>query len=342
MHTTFAVAALAAVALARPQGVTENISPKASAPAGCSASHSGSFQVQAVNFTTTAAKTKRSTCGASGILTVDLADGVLTDSKGRTGYIAANYQFQFDKPAQTGAIYTSGFSACGNGSLALGGSAVFYQCYSGGFYNLYDRKWAPQCNPILLDILPCSGSDSGVGQSADGQPTGTATGVVTQISDAQPQVSNAAPISQISDGQPQAQSAVALVTQISDGQVQAPTAMPISQISDGQVQAPTGAPVSQISDGQVQAPSATGAPVSQISDGQVQAPSATVAPVSQISDGQVQAPSATGAPVSQISDGQVQAPNATTGPVPFTGSASTMVVSQFSALLVAVVAVAFL
>lgn len=114
-------------------------------------------------------------------MTVNLVDGVLTDAKGRIGAIVANYQFQFDgPPAQTGSIYTAGFSACGNGSLALGGSAVFYQCYSGGFYNLYDRHWAAQCNPILLDILPCAGSSSGVGQSADGQPTGTATGVATQ------------------------------------------------------------------------------------------------------------------------------------------------------------------
>lgn len=57
-------------------------------------------------------------------------------------YIAANYQFQFDAPPQAGAIYTTGFSLCANGSLALGGSAIFYQCLSGSFYNLYDRDWA--------------------------------------------------------------------------------------------------------------------------------------------------------------------------------------------------------
>ena len=57
-------------------------------------------------------------------------------------YIAANYQFQFDAPPQAGAIYTTGFSLCSNNSLALGGSAIFYQCLSGSFYNLYDRDWA--------------------------------------------------------------------------------------------------------------------------------------------------------------------------------------------------------
>jgi len=78
---------------------------------------------------------------------------VLTDSAGRTGYIAANYQFQFDKPPQAGAIYTAGFTVCGNGSLALGGSNVFWQCLSGNFYNLYDRKWAAQCSPVTIESL---------------------------------------------------------------------------------------------------------------------------------------------------------------------------------------------
>jgi len=92
-------------------------------------------------------------CVTNGTLALTLKNGILTDSDGRTGYIASNYQFQFDKPAQDGAIYTSGFSVCSNGSLALGGSAVFYQCLSGSFYNLYDRSWAPQCSPVLISTL---------------------------------------------------------------------------------------------------------------------------------------------------------------------------------------------
>jgi hypothetical protein len=82
-----------------------------------------------------------------------LANGILKDSHGRTGYIASNYQFQFDNPPQAGAIYTAGFSVCGNGSLALGGSAVFYQCLSGSFYNLYNENWAPQCSPVTINVL---------------------------------------------------------------------------------------------------------------------------------------------------------------------------------------------
>ena len=92
-------------------------------------------------------------CRTNSTLELSINNGVLKDNKGRTGYIAANYQFQFDAPPQAGAIYTSGFSVCGNGSLALGGSTTFYQCLSGNFYNLYDRKWAAQCNPVTIEIL---------------------------------------------------------------------------------------------------------------------------------------------------------------------------------------------
>ncbi|KAH6674686.1 putative cell wall manno protein PIR3, partial [Halenospora varia] len=341
MQTTFTLAALAAVAYAAPQGVTQSIAPQVSPPAGCSTSYSGEFQIQVVNFTASAKRdlaSRQTSCGASGTLTIrSLTNGALTDSQGRTGYIAANYQFQFDAPPQTGAIYTSGFSACNNGSLALGGSAVFYQCYSSGFYNLYDRYWAAQCSPILLEILPCSGSSATgvVGQSADGQATATTAAPISQITDGQQQASSAVKISQISDGQIQATSAKP-ISQISDGQIQAttaatkPTGAPISQISDGQIQAtttatkPTGARISQISDGQIQATTAatkpTGARISQISDGQIQATTAATKPtgarISQISDGQIQATTAatkpTGARISQISDGQIQATTAAT------------------------------
>ena len=53
MQTTFALAALAAVAYAAPQGVTQSISPSSSAPAGCSPSYNGQFEVTIINGTTT-------------------------------------------------------------------------------------------------------------------------------------------------------------------------------------------------------------------------------------------------------------------------------------------------
>ncbi|KAL8637852.1 MAG: hypothetical protein Q9228_004925 [Teloschistes exilis] len=98
-------------------------------------------------------------CQSDDTLAITLADSVLKDAKGRTGYIASNFQFQFDAPPQAGAIYTSGFTFCDNGTLALGGSNVFYECQSGDFYNLYDRSWAPQCSPVtinLLELITCS------------------------------------------------------------------------------------------------------------------------------------------------------------------------------------------
>merc|ERR1711939_1010437 len=100
----------------------------------------------------------RVACQDNGTLALMLNNGVVTDNQGRTGYIASNRQFQFDSPPQAGAIYTSGFSLCSNGSLALGGSTTFYQCRSGGFYNLYDENVASYCEPVTLnavDLLSC-------------------------------------------------------------------------------------------------------------------------------------------------------------------------------------------
>lgn len=158
-----------------------------------------------VSWNLTCAQQKRDECSGEGILVASLSDSVLTDAQNRTGYIASNYQFQFDEPPQAGAIYTAGFSSCENGSLALGGSAVWYECESGDFYNLYDRNWAAQCSAVEIIILPC-GSTS---ESGDGQVVGTeivTTTVVSALSDGQPQVRTTTTgipvcqVSQISDG----------------------------------------------------------------------------------------------------------------------------------------------
>lgn len=94
-------------------------------------------------------------CASSGTLKISLENGVLTDSSNRTGYIAANSQFQFDDPPQAGAIYTAGWSLCSNGSLALGGATTFYQCLSGSFYNLYLNNIlsAGQCEPVSIEAI---------------------------------------------------------------------------------------------------------------------------------------------------------------------------------------------
>lgn len=224
------------------------VAPVAASPPGCSPSYSGEFQITVVKPNSVRKLAARSnTCGQDGYLTLKLENGQLIDSKGRLGYIASNYQFQFDGPPQENADSVGGYSACNNGSLALRESDVFYQCLSGDFYNLYDRPWAPQCSPILIDLLPCGqGSPAHPGAPAQsGSP-------VSQIGDGQPQAPSATtriPVSQIPDGQPQAPTATARVpvSQIPDGQPQNPVhntyqqpSRPVTQIPDGQPQAPTG------------------------------------------------------------------------------------------------------
>ena len=214
------------------------------------------------------------------------------DNKQRTGYIASNNQFQFDAPVQDGAIYTAGWSVCGNTSLALGPTTNFYRCLSGSFYNLYNTNDAKQCELVAIGAVPC-GSGSLPSQSVAISASGGAA-PVTASSDGQPEPTGAAsPVTQITDGQPQGASGAAPtpVTQITDGQPQAPSALAtapmVSQITDGQIQVPTmsavPAPppvVSQITDGQPQAPTGTGAPIPSTpaaANGTISAPSPPIA-----------------------------------------------------------------
>ena len=89
---------------------------------------------------------------SQGALVCTLKDGVLRDSFLRTGSVVANHQFQFDGPPQAGAIYTGGFSVCTNGSVAIGGTTRWWQCLSGGFYNLYDEWIGDQCEEIRIQV----------------------------------------------------------------------------------------------------------------------------------------------------------------------------------------------
>jgi hypothetical protein len=315
----------------------------------CAASADGKFTITTVQATEMRSKRGIYPRQLDGILTMSLKDGKLTDQAGRTGYIASNYQFQFDGPVQAGALDTDGFGLCSDGSLSLKGSNLWYQCLSGHFYNLYSKSIGDQCIAIHIMAM-MDGQGSGASQIPDGQPQASAPGV-SQISDGQPQASApASAVTQISDGQPQVTGPPAPpVTQISDGQPQVtgPPAPPVTQISDGQPQVtgPPAPPVTQISDGQPQVTAPPAPPVSQISDGQPQvtaSPAPPAPPVSQISDGQPQVtapPAPPAPPVTQISDGQPQvtappAPisnqpgNATSPSMPeYTGAAATTVVS---------------
>jgi hypothetical protein len=294
---SFVIAGLVAAVAALPQAASD---------AQCAASADGKFTITTIEATSTPSKRDLYQRQLSGVLTMTLKDGKLTDQAGRDGYIASNYQFQFDGPVQAGALETEGFGLCSNGSLSLKGSTLWYSCKSGSFYNLYSKSIGDQCIPTHIQAV-MGDQNSGVSQIPDGQPQAS-TPAVTQISDGQPQASAPA-VTQISDGQPQASAPAPPppVTQISDGQPQASapaSAPPVTQISDGQPQASAPQPP---------APTATSEYLSE-----------TSAPVvSQISDGQpqVSAPPAT-APVSNHTG------NATTPPIPeFTGAAATTAVS---------------
>ena len=92
-------------------------------------------------------------CLKNGTLQLTLSDSILLDAHGRTGYIASNFQFQFDNPPQSEALFTSGWGACDDGTLSLGGAKRFWRCRSGGFYNLYDRWWAAQCSEVEIRVV---------------------------------------------------------------------------------------------------------------------------------------------------------------------------------------------
>ncbi|KAL9098702.1 MAG: hypothetical protein Q9187_009614, partial [Circinaria calcarea] len=143
--------------------------------------------INVVNVTQTPSKrdlSKRVTaCGGEGILVLTLNDGILLDAQQRVGSIVANRQFQFDGPPQAGAVYTGGWSNCPNGTLAIGGSAIFYQCLSGDFNNLYDQSIGGQCTPVYINTVPCvqtSGSGSATAApvtSSTDTPTSTPSAI---------------------------------------------------------------------------------------------------------------------------------------------------------------------
>ncbi|KAL8339713.1 hypothetical protein RB601_006020 [Gaeumannomyces tritici] len=234
------------------QAVTDKIAPLGQkAPAGCVATAPGRFEINVIAATDTPKRDvsparfeKRKECGTEGVLVMSLKDSVAKDALDRTAYIASNFQFQFDGPPQAGAIYTAGFSLCPNGLLALGNSTQFWQCKSGEFWNLYDRNWAAQCDPVVFKAMPCGpgseamGADHAIGAIVSTQIVSTT--MVRPIADGQPQViTTTIPIAmcQIGDGQVQAHTTpCASITQ------PLATATPLSQIPDGQVQVPPPAP----------------------------------------------------------------------------------------------------
>ncbi|RSL72176.1 hypothetical protein CEP53_001207 [Fusarium sp. AF-6] len=240
MRSSLAFLALVASTFAAPQAVTEDIRPESGPPKGCSESYDGTFEVTIYKSGKSKRDVQSRECNGEGVLVMTLKDGVLKDAQGRTGYISDSYQFQFDEPPQSGSIFTAGFSVCSNGTLALGPSAVFWQCLSGDFYNLYDRHWAEQCSPVEFGIMPCGEGSKDTPKKRVVGSSIVATTVVTVVSDGTTKevpTTIAVPMCQIGDGQVQVRT-----TPCDDMNLPIITAPPVSQVSDGKLQIPTDAP----------------------------------------------------------------------------------------------------
>jgi hypothetical protein len=198
--TIFAPLFLAATGLA--QAVEEGIAPDASAPEGCQTTVETPFRIGTLeNPTLNRRETAQEVCllelslrvytdvnyqASDGELLCTLEDGILHDQYGRTGSIVANQQFQFDGPPQAGAIYTGGFSVCGNDSLAIGGSTRWWRCMSGAFGNLYDQWIGDQCHEIriqaIYDESAQSSSSSGSSESMSSTTSSALSGSTSIIS----------------------------------------------------------------------------------------------------------------------------------------------------------------
>jgi hypothetical protein len=205
MRTTSLFAPLLFAATTLAQGVEEGIAPSAPAPSGCEENAEGNFTIGTLkvghhkresavevrhdntilhSFHQTLTKQPQA---ADSALVCNLKDGILRDRDGRTGSVVANHQFQFDGPPQAGAIYTGGFSICSNGSLAIGGTTVWWQCNSGPFYNLYDEWIGAQCEEIRIQVTfpkkPASSSaaKSSASLAASSSPTGVIASVQSSL-----------------------------------------------------------------------------------------------------------------------------------------------------------------
>ena len=100
-------------------------------------------------------------CDAQGVILKFDGTGLLRDQLNRIGYIADNFQFQFDLPVQAGGYGERDFSKYkdpGTGDVFLTwlGSPDFYKCRSGNFENLYSQSIAPHCEVTKIMIFDCA------------------------------------------------------------------------------------------------------------------------------------------------------------------------------------------
>jgi hypothetical protein len=102
-------------------------------------------------------------CDASGVILRFDSSGLLRDELNRIGYIADNYQFQFDLPVQAGGYGEKDFGEykdpnSGDVYLTWRGKADFYKCQSGNFDNLYSQSIAGQCRMTRIMLFRCVAS----------------------------------------------------------------------------------------------------------------------------------------------------------------------------------------
>ncbi|KAK6073874.1 covalently-linked cell wall protein [Seiridium cupressi] len=336
MKSAVVAAALVGAAFAAPQGVTDKITPDGGIPSGCSAAYDGNFEITVAQVSYQKRDQqvqRRAECGANGVLVLSLSDESLYDSKDRTGYIASNYQFQFDGPPQAGAIYTSGFSICEDNLLALGSNKTFYRCLSGDFYNLYNVNWAEQCEPVSILAIPC-GSDDSASQGSDGQIVGTTvvqTTIVTALPDGQPQVITTSVPVPVTSYYPTS----APVSQISDGQIQVPPPQTATSVATASMSAPTTTVVLPTETGSVSLPTGTAVTSSAAS------PSVTASASASSSSAAVSSSAGSSSAGSSSAAGTTSAPAATTSAPASSGSSRTATAS-FGGLVLAMIAFACL
>ena len=99
-------------------------------------------------------------CDAHGVILHFDNNGLLRDQLNRIGYIADNFQFQFDLPVQSGGYGEKDFGKykdprTGDIVLTWRGSQDFYRCRSGVFDNLYSQSIGGQCEVTQIMIFPC-------------------------------------------------------------------------------------------------------------------------------------------------------------------------------------------
>ncbi|KXT18124.1 hypothetical protein AC579_4540 [Pseudocercospora musae] len=125
----------------------------------CVTSATGQFEITVTTPQSPAQRLMRrqsDSCGQTGILTITLQNGELTDSDGRKGFVnSTNSQIVFDNPAQPGVAHVDDWSLCEDyTTIALSGSTILYECQTNGFSNLYSTKVQADCTPINIQIIP--------------------------------------------------------------------------------------------------------------------------------------------------------------------------------------------